>query len=358
MFHSETDELNSNIKHEPLFGSNLSSQSKNFSHRSLLSQGESNESAKETQCESPSVDSVRSKPSFQVGKRFFSTKPHRMAQFEKEFNIIGRSASANSHQTAPEINLMAHSVTESLLSRSNLFNNDSNQEQNNHEQKQKLTQSPISSSINARIFSISPLDSLVISAINQLSLKLRNRMVDFLEKERSNHSPNSEPRILIDEILPQVNSATNQANVSKSHNYESSNISRDLSNILKNLKKVDQTFDGNYCFLSNSKFIHFIFQVFYMLCEPNATNPDENLEKNKKIIANPIITNVSDSDSSGGESVQRSKSLIEPFDQTFEMNSKTFAPKRTSNSLSTRTSPSSSIASSENRSRSEFFIEI
>ncbi|KPM06800.1 hypothetical protein QR98_0052790 [Sarcoptes scabiei] len=166
-------------------------------------------------------------------------------------------------------------------------------------------------------------------------------MVDFLEKERSNHSPNSEPRILIDEILPQVNSATNQANVSKSHNYESSNISRDLSNILKNLKKVDQTFD-----------------VFYMLCEPNATNPDENLEKNKKIIANPIITNVSDSDSSGGESVQRSKSLIEPFDQTFEMNSKTFAPKRTSNSLSTRTSPSSSIASSENRSRSEFFIEI
>ncbi|OTF82739.1 hypothetical protein BLA29_003206, partial [Euroglyphus maynei] len=189
-------------------------------------------------------------PPFQVGKRFFSTKPHRMAQFDKDFNTIingHHSASANPspmRQLSADSNLMTHSVTECLLS--DRLNIDGKRP----EIKSNEVPTAISSSINARIFSISPLDSLVISAINQLSSKLRTRMRDFLERERSNHSPGSEAQTLIDEILPQVNNNGNGLDSSKSnqtrnnYNHDSSNISRDLSNILKNLKKVEQIFDG------------------------------------------------------------------------------------------------------------------
>lgn len=178
-----------------------------------------------------------------MGKRFFSTKPHRMAQFDKEFpKLVGRSISANSNQLSPDHNLMTHSVTESLLTR-NISNNVSGQDKfNEHPLSDNLAISP---SINARIFRISPLDSLVISAINQLASKLQTRMRNFLERERLNHLVGSEARTLIDEILPQVSAAStsnSRSNVCK--NPESSNISRDLSNILKNLKKVEQIFDG------------------------------------------------------------------------------------------------------------------
>lgn len=142
---------------------------------------------------------------------------------------------------------MTHSVTECLLSdRSSI--DGKRQEIKSNEISAAST--AIASSINARIFSISPLDSLVISAINQLSSKLRTRMRDFLERERYNHLLGSEARTLIDEILPQVNTNGNGPDSSKSnqirnnYNHDSSNISRDLSNILKNLKKVEQIFDG------------------------------------------------------------------------------------------------------------------
>lgn len=110
--------------------------------------------------------------------------------------------------------------------------------------------SPLASAgINSRIFTISPLDSLVISAINQLSGKLRTRLIELLEGERSNHSIGSETRSLIEEILPQVACSMSGldyrgAQSKGAYNHEPSNLSRDLSNILKNLKKVEQIFDG------------------------------------------------------------------------------------------------------------------
>ena len=73
-------------------------------------------------------------------------------------------------------------------------------------------------------------------------------MRDLLERERSNHSIGSETRDLIDEILPQVGPSAigmdSRPGQSKNYSHESSNISRDLSNILKNLKKAEQIFDG------------------------------------------------------------------------------------------------------------------
>ena len=225
---------------------------------------------------------VRSIPSFQMGKRFFSTKPHQMAQFDRDFSAVARcsSAAANGHQAngqhqhqphssghskklTSDPNLMTHSATESLLSRHVLSTSPgaSNAvadslgsprvDQPSTSASTTLTP-PISScgGINARIFSISPLDSLVISAINQLSFKLRTRMRDLLERERSNNSIGSETRVLIEEILPQVGPSaigmdSRSGQPKNAYSHEPSNISRDLSNILKNLKKVEQIFEGN-----------------------------------------------------------------------------------------------------------------
>lgn len=217
--------------------------------------------------------SVRSIPSFQMGKRFFSTKPHQMAQFDLEFRSVARCSSAAASSVnginikkLPNESIMTHSVTESLLTRhisvpSSPNNIESQSPRALDQIKPGSTTTvsstvnvtpPISSSgINARIFSISPLDSLVISAINQLSTKLRTRMRDLLERERTNHSIGSETRVLIDEILPQVGvpltGMDSQSSQTKSsYNHEPSNISRDLSSTLKNLKKVEQIFDGKF----------------------------------------------------------------------------------------------------------------
>ena len=203
---------------------------------------------------------VRSITSFQMGKRFFSTKPHQMAQFDRDFSSVTRCSSAapnGDNKKHFDPNLMTHSATESLLSRHvipsspNVANTDLNSgcRVEAFSATPTTLTPPINSGINARIFSISPLDSLVISAINQLSSKLRTRMRDLLERERSSHSIGSETRNLIDEILPQVGASAigmdNRSVQAKNYySHEPSNISRDLSNILKNLKKVEQIFDG------------------------------------------------------------------------------------------------------------------
>ncbi|KAH9419537.1 hypothetical protein DERP_009594 [Dermatophagoides pteronyssinus] len=272
-------------------GSSIQSKHRTSSANSYRSESDSQNYISVIEPSSPSIVDPRTArqmvPPFQVGKRFFSTKPHRMAQFDKDFNTIihgHHSASANPspmRQMSADSNLMTHSVTECLLS--DRLNIDSKRQET--KSNEVPTGSPvISSGINARIFSISPLDSLVISAINQLSSKLRTRMRDFLERERTNHSPGSEARTLIEEILPQVNNV-NGPDSSKSnqtrnnYNHDSSNISRDLSNILKNLKKVEQIFD-----------------VFSMVVEPY-TNDTKIVEIHES--DGPIITNISDSDTSG-----------------------------------------------------------
>lgn len=158
--------------------------------------------------------SVRGIPTFQVGKRFFSTKPHQMAQIES-------SIRAKSIGQKPGV--MSLSMTES-----------------SHKSPDSPSAGKSSSQHqNKSMRELSALDGLVVSAINQLSQKMRTNMRCLLEKERLKHQIGTETRVMIDEILPQVSSPDKRLN-----DNNESNISRDLSNILKNLKKVEQSFDG------------------------------------------------------------------------------------------------------------------
>jgi hypothetical protein len=158
--------------------------------------------------------SVRGIPTFQVGKRFFSTKPHQMAQIES-------SIRAKNIGQKPDV--MSISMTES-----------------SHKSPDSPSAGKSSSQHqNKSIRELSALDGLVVSAINQLSQKMRTNMRCLLERERLKHQIGTETRVMIDEILPQVSSPDKRLN-----NNNESNISRDLSNILKNLKKVEQSFDG------------------------------------------------------------------------------------------------------------------
>ncbi|XP_075591525.1 uncharacterized protein LOC124491807 isoform X2 [Dermatophagoides farinae] len=333
-----------------LFGGSRRTSSAN----SYCSESESQNYSSAIEPSSPSIVDPRTArpivPPFQVGKRFFSTKPHRMAQFDKDFNTIihgHHSASANPspmRQLSADPNLMTHSVTECLLSdRSSI--DGKRQEIKSNEISAAST--AIASSINARIFSISPLDSLVISAINQLSSKLRTRMRDFLERERYNHLLGSEARTLIDEILPQVNTNGNGPDSSKSnqirnnYNHDSSNISRDLSNILKNLKKVEQIFD-----------------VFSMVVEPY-TNESKIVELHKT--DGPIITNASDTDTSGSDDGTNGSVVIANCTSTEtsinrSRRSPFIIPTQQSSAKAFSQSPPSSESLSQ--SRSGFFIEI
>lgn len=259
-------------------------QQQNVGHYNEIQQGE--------QVTTPLSDcgNVRSLPSFQMGKRFFSTKPHQKAQFDRDFARAGGSSSVSQSRAAsrtppePNTSLMTHSMTESMLMHHHYPHQ---QQQHYHNRRGSATTSasshdmmpttPSASSsaaaasgstsmmatnssplaptgINSRIFTISPLDSLVISAINQLSGKLRTRLIELLEGERSNHSIGSETRSLIEEILPQVTCSMSGldyrgAQSKSGYNHEPSNLSRDLSNILKNLKKVEQIFDGKLLLL-------------------------------------------------------------------------------------------------------------
>lgn len=86
---------------------------------------------------------------------------------------------------------------------------------------------------------LTALDTLVITAILQLSHKLRVKMRECLQHERLKFEDNSETRLLIDEILPQLNTVE-----ARLQDGSETGSSKDLSNILKNLKKVEQSIDG------------------------------------------------------------------------------------------------------------------
>jgi hypothetical protein len=158
--------------------------------------------------------SVRGIPTFQVGKRFFSTKPHQMAQIES-------SIRAKNIGQKPDV--MSISMTESSHKSPDSPSDGKSSSQHQNKSMREL----------------SALDGLVVSAINQLSQKMRTNMRSLLERERLKHQIGTETRVMIDEILPQVSSPDRRLN-----DNNESNISRDLSNILKNLKKVEQSFDG------------------------------------------------------------------------------------------------------------------
>ena len=86
---------------------------------------------------------------------------------------------------------------------------------------------------------LSALDSLVVSAINQLSFKMRENVRIVLEKERTKYQMGSEARLMIDEFLPQIYLSEKRLG-----DNNDSNLSKDLSNTLKNLRKVDQSLEG------------------------------------------------------------------------------------------------------------------
>ena len=84
--------------------------------------------------------------------------------------------------------------------------------------------------------------------MNELSFKLRCKLRLILDAEKSKYPDvNNENRILIEELLPQVN-------LTEYRNCESSSektISRDLSNVLKNLKRIEQSLEGMHWILIN-----------------------------------------------------------------------------------------------------------
>jgi pSer/pThr/pTyr-binding forkhead associated (FHA) protein len=166
--------------------------------------------------------SVRSMTPIQMSRRMFSARPHQQQHQDNGRNR--QQANVAPIKRQPETSMMSNPMTTSL---------------NDHmlDPQSLLSHQPV---IQRR--TLSSLDNLVVSAILQLSGKLRFGMREWLEQEKVKHSPGSETRLMIDEILPQVSSTSSchpeQAAAS------SENLSKDLSTILKNLKKVEQSLEG------------------------------------------------------------------------------------------------------------------
>ena len=171
-------------------------------------------------------------------KRMFSTKPHYQSQqpssssSRQQANVAPiKRQQENIHSQQQQQNAMTSSGMSSSL-------HEVSPEAN---RPSTSTTSPPTSSPGRR--TLSSLDNLVVSAILQLSVKIRRGMREWLEQEKLKHPSGSETRLMIEEILPQVSSL----DVSGSFDALSGgneNLSKDLSNILKNLKKVEQSMEG------------------------------------------------------------------------------------------------------------------
>lgn len=84
---------------------------------------------------------------------------------------------------------------------------------------------------------LTALDSLVISAIHQLSGKLRTSARTLIEKERLKYPENSDVRLMLEEVLPRV------VERRPSDSPTDGNLTRELSSILKNLKRIEQSLE-------------------------------------------------------------------------------------------------------------------
>nr|XP_042906320.1 centrosomal protein of 170 kDa protein B isoform X1 [Parasteatoda tepidariorum]XP_042906321.1 centrosomal protein of 170 kDa protein B isoform X2 [Parasteatoda tepidariorum] len=91
---------------------------------------------------------------------------------------------------------------------------------------------------------ITALDSLVISAIHQLASKLWSNSKELLERERKKCPKGSDTWLMIDEVLPQG---------PVSGTPEDGDFTKDLSSILKNLKRVEQGIDVLASILENGR---------------------------------------------------------------------------------------------------------
>lgn len=141
---------------------------------------------------------------------------------------------------------------------------------------------------------LSTLDKLVIAAILQLSHKLRHNLRFILEDERLKYPSDSDTRIMIEELLPQVAVQDRRAP-------ESSDKSKDLSNILKNLKKIEQSFDCKYhlrmvSFLFTEKTCFFTDLFFFF----SSRSVVSLLLKNHSILLSPEESSSTDNSSPNG----------------------------------------------------------
>lgn len=84
---------------------------------------------------------------------------------------------------------------------------------------------------------LSALDSLVISAIHQLSGKLRTSARTLIEKERLKYPESSDVRLMLEEVLPRV------VERRPGDSPTDGNLTRELSTILKNLKRIEQSLE-------------------------------------------------------------------------------------------------------------------
>lgn len=87
------------------------------------------------------------------------------------------------------------------------------------------------------------LDSLVISAISSLSLKIRHSVCDVLIEQAKKLPDDNETRLVVEEILPQLVAPSSGPKSPTSIEEIDQSLYFDLAKTLKNLKKVEQMVD-------------------------------------------------------------------------------------------------------------------
>jgi len=191
---------------------------------------------------------------FQLGRRIYSTKPHYMAQtnsFRNKLSENGNNLYTNGNNELTLCDL-AQSLTNELPPSLHSLNSEPIKKFG--QLSASSTPQPNSSNSfsfnNSNSKSLSALDYLVLSAVHQLSFKLRCKLRSILDAEKSKYPIDNENRILIEELLPQVN-------VIEYRNSETSEktISRDLSNVLKNLKRIEQSLEVINLLLESNSFM-------------------------------------------------------------------------------------------------------
>lgn len=91
------------------------------------------------------------------------------------------------------------------------------------------------------VIDLGALDSLVISAISSLSLKIRHSVCDVLVEHAKKLPVDNETRLIVEEILPQLTANSSKSPTSIEEIDQS--LCFDLAKTLKNLKKIEQMVD-------------------------------------------------------------------------------------------------------------------
>lgn len=203
---------------------------------------------------------MRGLNAFQVSKRMFSTKPYQQQQVSASYDMRGNKQQANVAPMKRTPCVQQPNVVEPPSHLPQLMTSSYNEQSirsepvtgtyASQEGAGAICNSRPQAMIQRRM--LSSLDNLVVSAILQLSLKIRRGMREWLESEKLKHPTGSETRLMIEEILPQVSNIEPPTPMSSFENSLSScneSVSKDLSSILKNLKKVEQSMEGKCDFV-------------------------------------------------------------------------------------------------------------